>query len=60
MTIMTATALKAQHAQLRKAYKATERELDRNYSDELADTFEKQFNELVAHETAMIAAGLTV
>lgn len=56
---MTAIDLKAKHSQLRNAYQSTERELDSNYSDELAEKFEAQFNELVAHEAAMIAAGLT-
>lgn len=55
---MTATELKAQHVQLREAYKTTERELERKHSDELAEKFEAQFNELVAHEKAMIAAGI--
>lgn len=56
---MTTTKLNAKHSALREAFKSTERELDRNYSDELAERFEAQFNELVAHEAAMIAAGIT-
>jgi hypothetical protein len=56
MANMTATELESKYSDLRKAYKSTECELDQNYGDELAEKFGAQFDQLVSHETAMIAA----